>query len=109
MCRFETFRKYIHTIYTSYTAYNRKRGESLKATKKRIRLKQFRIGLQLTQQEIADKLEISASHYIAIENGKRDGSQKFWATLQEVFHISDSDMYSLIKKGGDSLETADQV
>lgn len=74
-------------------------------TGKRIKLKQFRIGLQLTQQEIADKLEISAVHYTAIENGKRDGSQRLWSTLQEAFHISDSDMYALMKKEERSPET----
>lgn len=69
-------------------------------TGKRIRLKQLRIGLQLTQQEIADRLHISPFSYTAIENGKRDGSQNFWSELQRAFQIPDGDMYALMKKEG---------
>lgn len=67
---------------------------------KRIKLKQFRVGENLTQQETADKLGYSRSSYIAIENGVRDGSPKFWSRLQEVFNIPDEKMYGLQKKGG---------
>lgn len=67
---------------------------------KRIKLKQFRVGENLTQQEISDKLGCSRSNYIAIENGVRDGSAKFWNRLQEVFNIADEKMYGLQKKGG---------
>ena len=74
-------------------------------TGKRIKLKQFRVGLQLTQQEVADKLHISSFSYASIENGKRDGSFQFWTDLQTAFNIADSDMYALMKKEGKSPET----
>lgn len=73
----------------------------MKKTERRIKLKQFRIGLQLTQQEIADKLDITVTGYGAIENGKRDGCSQFWEKLQKAFNISDSDMYGLMKKGAE--------
>lgn len=88
----------IYTIYTSYTMYN-KRGDNVKKVERRIKLKQFRIGLQLTQQEIADKLNITATSYGAIENGKRDGCSQFWDNLQKAFNIPDSHMYGLMRKG----------
>lgn len=77
----------------------------MKESGKRIRLKQFRVGLQLTQQEVADKLHITSFSYAAIENGKRDGSFQFWTDFQTAFNIADSDMYALMKKEGKSLET----
>ncbi len=72
---------------------------------KRIRLKQFRIGLQLTQPEIAEMLDISKFSYTAIENGTRDGTPEFWAKLQQRFQIPDSKMYGLMKKEGKNTET----
>ena len=78
----------------------------MKEAGKRIKLKQFRIGLQLTQQEVANKLHITAVSYAAIENGKRDGNFQFWANLQKALNISDSDMYGLMKKEGKNPETA---
>lgn len=67
--------------------------------KKRIALKQFRIGLVLTQQEMADKLGISRIKYIAIENGQRNGTYDFWSTFQNVFEVPDEKMWKLQKTG----------
>lgn len=66
---------------------------------KRIALKQFRVGLQHTQQEMADKLGISRVKYIAIENGLRNGTFEFWSTFQNVFKVPDEKMWKLQKTG----------
>jgi DNA-binding XRE family transcriptional regulator len=71
-----------------------KGGENLK---KRIALKQLRIGLQLTQQEMADKLSVSRSTYIAIENGMRDGAIEFWKALKETFDVPNEKMWELME------------
>lgn len=64
--------------------------------KKRIALKQFRIGLRLTQQDMADKLGISRVKYIAIENGQRYGTVEFWRTFQKAFAVADEQMWKLV-------------
>lgn len=66
---------------------------------KRIALKQFRIGLQLTQQEMADKLGVHRMKFVAIENGQRHGDYPFWRTFQNVFKVPDEKMWKLQKTG----------
>lgn len=67
--------------------------------KKRKNLKVFRAKQDLTQAEIADKLNYSRSQYALIERGDRDGTQAFWNNLQAVFNVSDEEMWKLMKKG----------
>lgn len=74
----------------------KERGDYLK---KRIALKQFRVGLQLTQQEMADKLGVHRMKYAAIENGQRHGTFVFWSTFQNVFEVPDENMWKLQKTG----------
>lgn len=65
---------------------------------KRIALKQFRIGVKLTQQGMADKLYVSRSTYIAIENGARNGTVDFWRTFQKAFSIPDAEIWKYQKQ-----------
>lgn len=65
----------------------------------RINLKLFRIKNRLTQNEMADRLNISRSTYVNIENGKSDCTLKFFNSLQREFGIKDEDMWELTKKG----------
>lgn len=65
---------------------------------KRKNLKIFRVNADLTQAEMADKLDYSRSQYALIERGERDGAQAFWNTLQAVFGVSDEDMWKLMRK-----------
>lgn len=67
---------------------------------KRIALKQFRIGLQLTQQEMADKLNVERGKYVGIENGLRNGKYDFWENFQRTFNIPDEKMWEFQKLGG---------
>ena len=57
----------------------------------------FRCARKLTKRDMAIKTGVSRTTYTYIENGKRDGSQAFWSTLQRVFDVPESDMYSLMK------------
>ena len=68
---------------------------------KRLKLKQFRIGRDLSQEEMANTLNISRESYALIENGKRRGKEQFWCDLQNSFHIPDADMWELMKRKED--------
>lgn len=64
---------------------------------KRINLKVFIIKNDLTQQEMADKLEISKSHYTAVELGKVDPSVSLLEKFAKEFNYDD--IWQLFKKG----------
>lgn len=63
----------------------------------RTRLKQFRVGTHMTQDEFAKRLGVSRSTYAFIECGKRSGKQSFWNSLCFEFRIPDEDMFKLMK------------
>jgi DNA-binding XRE family transcriptional regulator len=64
--------------------------------KKRIKLKQLRIGLDLSQEQMADRLNVSRSQYAAIENGQRYGTLKFWRNLQETFVVPKGEVFEMM-------------
>lgn len=70
-----------------------KGGDNLRTS-----LKQFRIGVHLTQKEFAEKLGICRTTYSHIEQGKRLGTADFWHNLQKTFNVPDEEMYPLQKK-----------
>lgn len=47
-------------------------------------LKNARIKLGLTQQQMADKLGICLRYYQNIEAGERDGDFRIWDNLEEI-------------------------
>lgn len=51
----------------------------------------------LSQQDVAAKLGISAGAYSFIENGKRTGSTRTWKKIQEVFNLTDEEVWFLQK------------
>ena len=53
--------------------------------KKRHNLYMFRCSKRLSQQEIADKIGVDRMTYSKIENGKSDGSMRFWNALKEAY------------------------
>ena len=61
----------------------------------RTELKILRIKHQLTQAELAEKVGVSYATYNLIEQGKRKGSTEFWEKLQQVFNITDAEMWQL--------------
>lgn len=66
---------------------------------KRFNLKSFREKQGLNQQEMADKLGISKSYYVAIELGNSDPSFRVAEALYNTFHDKYEDIFELLKKG----------
>lgn len=66
----------------------------------RMNLKLFRTGRKLSQQEMADMLDVPRQNYAMVERGQRRGSDEFWEKLQTVFGVPDADMWKLMQKEG---------
>ncbi len=66
---------------------------------KRFNLKSFREKQGLNQQEMADKLGISKSYYVAIELGNSNPSFRVAEALYNNFHDKYEDIFELLKKG----------
>ena len=50
-------------------------------------LKQARRGAGMTQQQVADELEISLRYYVSIEQGERTGNFEIWDALEDLFKV----------------------
>lgn len=50
-------------------------------------LKEARLETGMTQQQIADYLEISLRYYQNIEAGSRTGDFEIWDSLEDLFNI----------------------
>lgn len=70
-----------------------KGGETMK---KRLKLKQLRVGLDMSQEQMADSLGVSRSTYAAIENGQRYGTLKFWKTLEVTHNVPHAEVYEIM-------------
>ena len=68
----------------------------------RSRLKAFRVLRKERQTDIASALGVSRATYSHIEGGECDGSMKFWRKFQQVYGVSDEEMYALMKLDEDS-------
>ena len=64
----------------------------------RTELKKFRIGLHLTQSEMAERIGVSRTTYGFVERGERGGTAEFWEKLQKEFDVPDEKMYQLMKR-----------
>lgn len=64
---------------------------------KRFNLKLFREKQNLTQEEMAKKLNISKSHYVSVELGQVDPSFGLLERFSQVFEYDD--IWFLFKKG----------
>ncbi len=67
-----------------------------KESKKRIKMKQWRVGLDMSQEQMADSLGVSRSLYAAVENGQRYGTLKFWKTLEVTHNVPKADVYDMM-------------
>jgi DNA-binding XRE family transcriptional regulator len=63
---------------------------------KRLKFKQLRVSLDLSQEQMADSLDVSRSQYAAVENGQRYGTLKFWKTLQVTHKVPKQDVYDMM-------------
>lgn len=50
-------------------------------------LKQARRNAGMTQQQVADHLEISLRYYVSIEQGERTGNFEIWDALEDLFKV----------------------
>lgn len=66
---------------------------------KRFNLKSFREKQELNQLEMADKLGISKSYYVAIELGNADPSFRVAEAIYNNFQDKYEDIFELLKKG----------
>lgn len=66
---------------------------------KRFNLKSFREKQGLDQQEMAEKIGISKSYYVAIELGNAEPSFRVAEALYNNFHDKYQDIFELLKKG----------
>lgn len=66
---------------------------------KRFNLKSFREKQGLNQKQMADKLGISKSYYVAIELGNSEPSFRVAEALYNNFHDKYEDIFELLKKG----------
>lgn len=64
---------------------------------KRKNLKIFRVRHDLTQSDIANRIDYDRQGYSAVENGKRNPSIDFFMNLQNAFDIPDEEMWELTK------------
>lgn len=63
--------------------------------RKRVKLIQFRIGLNFNQEQMAKYCNISRSTYGEIERGETDGSLDFWNTLKTKGNLSLEDIWAM--------------
>ena len=66
---------------------------------KRYNLKIFREKQHLNQQQMADKLGISKSYYVAIELGNNEPSFRVAEAIDKNFHNQYENIFELLKKG----------
>lgn len=50
-------------------------------------LKKARIASGMTQQAVADNIDISLNYYQKIEQGERKGSLEVWDGLEDLFRV----------------------
>lgn len=68
-------------------------GKNLRKKLKKLRV----LTLNISQEEMADRIGVARATYAAIEKGKRRGNPYFWMKLQNAFDIPDAEMYTYMK------------
>lgn len=63
----------------------------------RSNLKEFRLKLGFSQEEIGKLFGLNRQMYHCIENGERQGSAKFWLLLQKKFNLSNKETLDLME------------
>lgn len=60
----------------------------------RTKLQNERLKRGMTKQALADALGVSMQYVYLLETNRKDGTLKMWRKIQELFNISDSDLWS---------------
>ena len=66
---------------------------------KRLKLKQFRISLDLNQEEMAKRCKVNRGTYSQIEQGKTRGSEDFWFNLKNEFKLTSDKVWTMQYEG----------
>lgn len=67
-------------------------------------LKHARQKAGMTQQQVADKLEISLRHYQFIESGERTGDFTLWDSLEDLLGIHQRKLREISKTHPDKVD-----
>jgi len=67
-------------------------------------LKDARTAAGLTQQQMADKLNISLVYYQKIEAGDRTGDFAIWGALEDIFNIHQRKLREISKNHHDQVD-----
>ena len=62
-------------------------------------LRELRLALGLTQEEVAAQTGTTKEYYSFIETGKRVGTLPYWLRLQKFFKLSDAEFWEIVKEG----------
>lgn len=65
----------------------------------RIKLKERRKALNLTQQQVADEIGMDRSYYVKIENGQRGCKMETWLKIAAVLKIPEGELIPYITEG----------
>ena len=65
----------------------------------RIKLKERRKALNLTQQQVADEIGMDRSYYVKIENGQRGCKMETWLKIADVLKIPENELIPYITEG----------
>lgn len=63
----------------------------------RLKLKKFRVGKGMTQEVFAREIGFNRTYYGAVENGKHEGSMKFWKAISRRFAIPMSEVVEMME------------
>lgn len=63
----------------------------------RTNLKLIRVKNNLSQLQMAEKLDCTRATYSSIECGNREGRHYFWKRLQSAFSVPDANMWELMQ------------
>lgn len=65
----------------------------------RLKLKKLRVGKGMTQEVFAREIGFYRTYYGAVENGKHEGSMKFWKAISKRFAIPMSEVVEMMENG----------
>ena len=63
----------------------------------RMKLKLLRVAKGMSQDEFSKAIGFSRTYYNAVENGKHNGSLKFWKAVQTFCNVPDAEFADMMK------------
>lgn len=63
----------------------------------RLKLQEERKKRGLTKREVAEKLGVSQQFVYLLETAKKDGTLKTWKKIQDIYNLSDEEMWDIMQ------------